>query len=109
MGHGVAQVAAAAGFQVLAIEASADTLEVGMKRINESLNKVTARAVKKGQSPESAQKIYEETMGRIDTSTNISDASDCDLIIEAIVEKEDVKIDFYKTLGPIVKPSCVSA
>lgn len=73
-------------------------------------------------------------MARITTSTNVADAADCDLIIEvgilrsshllvaivlknlvvvmflqAIIEKEDIKIDFYKKLGPLIKPSCVFA
>ncbi|KAJ1410749.1 3-hydroxyacyl-CoA dehydrogenase, partial [Ochromonadaceae sp. CCMP2298] len=110
MGHGVAQVTAAAGFQVLAIEAKPEALEIGMKRIQDSLNKVTARAVKNGkETPEGAKKIFEETMARISTSCDIKDAHDCDLIIEAIIEKEDIKIAFYETLGPLVKPSCVFA
>ena len=39
---------------------------------------------------------YEGTMARIKTTTKIADAHDCDLIIEAIVENKDIKVDFYK-------------
>lgn len=110
MGHGVAQVTAAAGYQVLAIEAKPEALAVGMKRIEDSLAKVVARSVKTGkETPEGAKKSYDDIMGRITTSTNVADAADCDLIIEAIIEKEDIKIDFYKKLGPLIKPSCVFA
>jgi len=110
MGHGVAQVTAAAGYQVLAIETKKEALDVGMKRIEDSLSKVTARAVKTGkQTPEGAKQMFDETLGRISTTTNMADAADCDLIIEAIIEKEDIKIDFYKMLGPLIKPEAVFA
>jgi len=33
----------------------------------------------------------------------------CETIVQAIIEKEDIKIDFYKKLGPLIKPSCVFA
>lgn len=39
---------------------------------------------------------YEGTMSRIKTTTKLADAHDCDLIIEAIVENRDIKVDFYK-------------
>eukprot|EP00286_Rhodomonas_abbreviata_P007838 CAMPEP_0181332680 /NCGR_PEP_ID=MMETSP1101-20121128/25241_1 /TAXON_ID=46948 /ORGANISM="Rhodomonas abbreviata, Strain Caron Lab Isolate" /LENGTH=254 /DNA_ID=CAMNT_0023442377 /DNA_START=14 /DNA_END=775 /DNA_ORIENTATION=+ len=110
MGHGVAQVTAAAGYQVLAIESKTEALDLGMKRIEDSLLKVSARAVKNGKStPEEAKQQFDDTISRISTTTDIADAHDCDLIIEAIIEREDIKIDFYEKLGPLIKPSCVFA
>lgn len=41
---------------------------------------------------------YEETMSRIKTTTRIADAHDCDLIIEAIIENKDIKVDFYNVI-----------
>lgn len=41
---------------------------------------------------------YEETMSRIQTTTRIADAHDCDLIIEAIIEDKDIKVGFYKVI-----------
>ena len=52
---------------------------------------------------------YDETMSRIATTINLSDAHDCDLIIEAIVENENIKIEFYERLGPLIKPSAIFA
>ena len=52
---------------------------------------------------------HEETMSKIKTTTRLSDAYDCDLIIEAIIENENIKIDFYKGLGPLIKPSAIFA
>ena len=64
MGHGVAQVSAEAGYQVLAIESSQDAANVGMKRIEDSLSKVISRAVKKGQYDESEGKSkFSEILG----------------------------------------------
>ena len=41
---------------------------------------------------------YDEVMSRIKTSTDLAAARDCDLIIEAIIENEDIKNAFYKVL-----------
>lgn len=111
MGHGVAQIAAQAGYQVLAIENNADALAVGMKRIEGSLGKVIAKDLKNGKfkSEEESKARYNEVMANIKTTTNIADAKDCDLIIEAIIENEPIKIDFYKKLGPLIKPEAVFA
>ena len=48
MGHGVAQVSAAAGFEVLGIESNEDAMNAGVKRIDESLGKMISKDVKKG-------------------------------------------------------------
>jgi 3-hydroxyacyl-CoA dehydrogenase len=47
MGHGIAQVSAQAGYKIVAVESNAAALEVGLKRIQDSLKKVYARDVKK--------------------------------------------------------------
>eukprot|EP00606_Chrysophyceae_sp_TOSAG23-5_P001369 GSChrysophyteH2.ASY1.ANO1.587.1 assembled CDS len=112
MGHGVAQVTAAAGYQVLGIESQQSALDAGVKRIDDSLSKVVARNVKKGVYDEAAGAAEKaEIMGRISTSLDINDASSCDLVIEAIPENMDLKLEFYKNLGNIVasNPDCVFA
>lgn len=111
MGHGIAQVAAQAGFDVLAIEAQQNALDAGYKRIQTSLQKVIAKDVSKGvYKDEAAGKIaYDEILSRVKTTTNMKDAKDCDLIIEAIAENMDLKISFYENLGPIIKPEAVFA
>lgn len=110
MGHGVAQMAAQAGYNVYAIEAQRNALDMGIKRIEGSLGKVMARDIKKGNRTEEDAKAYTAgVMGRIRTTTNVAEAHDCDLIIEAIAENRDLKLQFYKALGPQIKPSCVFA
>jgi len=111
MGHGVAQVTAQAGYDVIAIESQPDVVRAGMKRIEDSLEKVAAREFKNGKikTLQEGTDKSKEILSRIKTGTKLSDAVDCDLIIEAIVEKEDVKIEFYSQLGHIVKPNAIFA
>lgn len=104
-------VTAQAGFQVLAIEAQPAALDAGMKRIEGSLGKVISKNVSKGIYKDEAEgkAAFDEIMSRVSTSTNIADAHDCDLIIEAIAENMELKLKFYKNLGPLIKPSCIFA
>ncbi len=110
MGHGVAQVTAQAGYDVLAIEMNQTALDSGMKRINNSLSKVISKDVAKGKYTEEVGKAeFNKVMTRISTSTKLEDAKDCDLIIEAIAENMDLKVNFYKNLGKIASPKTIFA
>lgn len=110
MGHGIAQTAASAGFQVVALDMNQQGLDVGMKRIADSLGKIQARNVKKGAITEDqAKATVADTLARIMPTTDKQDLADCDLVIEAIVENVAVKKTFYAELGAIVKPSAVFA
>ena len=48
MGHGIALVSAQAGYQVIAVEAKPDALEMGKKRINSSLNRILSKVSQVG-------------------------------------------------------------
>lgn len=111
MGHGIAQMSASAGYQVVAVESNAEALSTGMKRIEGSLSKIIAKETKKGihSSDAEAKVRYDSVMANITGTTNIADAADCDLIVEAIVENEEIKCAFYKDLGPIIKPEAIFA
>ena len=111
MGHGVAQVTAQAGYNVVAIELQPAALDAGLQRIKGSLNKVIAKDVTKGKYKSEAEgkSAYDEIMSKIKTTTDLKDAHNCDLIIEAIAENMDLKINFYKNLGPIIKKDCIFA
>jgi NADPH-dependent 2,4-dienoyl-CoA reductase/sulfur reductase-like enzyme len=105
MGHGIAQIAAQSGYNVLAIEAQDAALKTGVGRIEGSLMKMLEKEAAKGKITAAEVKPkYDQVMSRISTTTSLADARDCDLIIEAIVEKKDVKDAFYKSLGPLIKP-----
>jgi 3-hydroxybutyryl-CoA dehydrogenase len=84
MGSGIAQVAAAAGHGVVVCEVSKDVLDKGLARIQGFLEK----AVDKGKL---APEAVTETMGRIQGTTRLGDLVKCDLMIEAVVERLEVK------------------
>eukprot|EP01041_Mallomonas_annulata_P009264 gene9264-19227_t len=107
MGHGIVQIAAQAGYSVLAIEESEVAMTSGLKRIFESLNKSIGKD-KTIPDSEKPTKIA-EIMSRIATTSKIEDASDSDLVIEAIAENLDLKIKFYTKLGGLVKPEAIFA
>lgn len=79
-------------------------------RIKGSLAKIVARDIKKKKMTASEGAAYQDkVLSRIITTTDIAQAHDCDLIIEAIVEDKKAKIDFYKHIGPLIKPSAIFA
>ncbi len=102
MGSGIAQVAAAAGYPVVATDEKDEFLKKGLSRIEGLLNK----AIEKGKATEEDKK---KTLGNITTTTDLGAFADCDLVIEAIVENLDAKIQIYETLDRVCKPTAIFA
>jgi 3-hydroxybutyryl-CoA dehydrogenase len=103
MGHGIAQVAAQAGFDVVLEDVSADFVGRGYARIEDNLRKGVERG-----------KITEDDMrraiSRIRTSTNLEEAvASADLVIEAVVEKIEAKRDLFSQLDRAAKPHAILA
>jgi len=110
MGHGVAQVSAQKGFEVVAVEQTEEFCAHGKSLIDKSLAKVQGRKVKKGVlTQEEADAETSEILGRLTFSTELEAFADCDLIIEAIVENYDVKLPIYAQLGEICKAETILA
>ncbi len=110
MGHGIAQVAAAGGFQVQIYETDAKALQSGIQRIDASLSKIADKAVEKGKKTrQQADAEIDETKQRLDSTLELDALSDCDLVIEAIVENLDVKNTLFADLGRITKASAILA
>ncbi len=102
MGAGIAQVAAQVGHQVVLVDVNDEQL----KKAAASYQKVFDRLVEKGQlSPEG--KI--ELLDRISLKNSISHFASCDLIIEAIVEKLEVKHNVFKEMEQVVSEDCILA
>ena len=95
MGHGIAQVAAQAGYQVVLKEVDQDRLDKAVGNIEKQLG----RAVDKGKLEQSAA---DEIRGRLQPTTDNKDFADCGLVIEAITENLDVKRDFWAEVDGIV-------
>jgi 3-hydroxybutyryl-CoA dehydrogenase len=102
MGHGIAQVAAQAGYEVVAREVDDDRLNKGLGKIEKQLG----RAVEKGKLEQSAA---DEIRGRIAGTTGYDGFDDCDLVIEAITENLEMKLDLWRELDGIVKQDAVFA
>ncbi len=110
MGHGIAQVAAQAGFEVCVVETEQSFLDKGLARVEKSLAKMAEKAVKKGKAtPEDAEKNRTAAWGRIGGSLDKQSLADCDLVVEAIVEDLDVKKTLFTELGGICKADTVLA
>jgi len=102
MGHGIAQVTAQAGYDVVLKDIDAGQLEKGVGRIEKQL----ARAVEKGRME---QDEADAVRGRIDSTTDYADLADCDLVIEAITEDLGAKLEMWKTVDGIVKDDAIFA
>lgn len=102
MGHGIAQVAAQAGCDVVVREAEQGALEKGLGRITKSLGKLVEKE-------KLSQVQADESSGRISGTLDLSDLADCDLIVEAIIEDLDIKMALYKELGTLCKPQTIFA
>src|SRR5919107_5474208 len=102
MGHGIAQVAAQSGYQVVAREVDDSAVQRGIGKIEKQLG----RAVEKGRLEQSAA---DEIRGRITTTTGFDGFEDCDLVIEAITENLDLKRALWKELDALVKDEAVFA
>jgi 3-hydroxyacyl-CoA dehydrogenase len=110
MGHGIVQVAAEGGFQVVALETEQRFLDSGLARIDKSLAKLAEKAVEKGKAtPEAAKAKAAETRARIRGSLARADLADCDLVIEAIVEDLPLKKELFKSLGASAKKEAIFA
>ncbi len=102
MGHGIAQVAAQAGYRVVLREVDEATLQKGIGKIEKQL----ARAVEKEKS---TQQEADEVRARIQGTVDYGDLADCDLVIEAITENLALKLEMWCELDQIVKPGAVFA
>ena len=102
MGHGIAQVAAQAEYDVVLREVDQARLDKGLGRIDKQLG----RAVEKGRME---QEAADAVRGRINATTDYSDFADCDLVIEAITESLEAKLEMWGELDGIVKDGAVLA
>ena len=101
MGSGIAQVAATAGFDVTVLEVEQKFLDKGFAGIEKSL----AKLAEKGTIKETPQAIR----ARLNGTTNMQDLSDCDIVIEAVIENVGEKKKMYSALDDMVKKNAIFA
>jgi 3-hydroxybutyryl-CoA dehydrogenase len=100
MGAGIAQVAATAGYLVVVSDVSAVALKKGAQAVEKSLAKLESKGL-----------VHDVAgiLSRIKWQEDLLCLSDCDLVIEAVVENERVKKDIFCSLDQILKPSAIIA
>ncbi|MGH3517999.1 MAG: 3-hydroxybutyryl-CoA dehydrogenase [Haloechinothrix sp.] len=103
MGAGIAEVCARAGLDVVVAEVNSAALEAGRSRIQKSLG----RAVASGKLAESER---DAALARLVYTLDLADFADRDLVVEAVAEIEDVKVEVFSTLDKVVaRPDAILA
>lgn len=102
MGSGIAQVMAATGYEVALHDITDEFVKKGMAAVEKNLT----ASIAKGKLTESEKAAI---VGRITTTTKLALAKDCDLVIEAIVENMQDKMDLFRHLDEICPPGVIFA
>ncbi|MFP5346564.1 MAG: 3-hydroxyacyl-CoA dehydrogenase family protein [Actinomycetes bacterium] len=102
MGAGIVEVLARNGISVTGVEQTPEACQVGRAHVEQS----TGRAVKRGKLTEEQQG---EILDRITFATSLEDLAGCDLVVEAVPERLDLKREIFGKLDTIVRPDAVLA
>lgn len=102
MGHGIAQVAALGGLDVVLIDVAEEALEAGVQKIGKGLDRMLAK-----------EKITPEQHGaalaKVSTATGAEAAAEVDLVVEAVVEKFEVKAQVLSDLDGVCQAETILA
>lgn len=103
MGHGIAQVAAAAGYDVVLIDTTAELVERGLARIRENLDE----GVRRGKVSETDRAA---TLSHLRATVFAPEMlADRELIVEAIPERMELKLELLNRLEEHVSADCILA
>lgn len=102
MGRGIAQVSAVAGCSVQLF----DTNKEAVLRALDAVRNDLAQGVAKGRV---SQEDADSTIARIEPVYELGNLSDCELVVEAIIEQLEIKQNLFRELEAIVKPDCILA
>ncbi len=100
MGHGIAQVFATAGYDVILRDIDEDLLSDAKSRIKNSLSKQAEKDKLGGAAPE-------DILSRISETTDIEQAGKAQFVVEAVVEREDVKKEVFGQLDKVVDEKAI--
>lgn len=102
MGAGIAQVSAAAGYQVVLTDVSVENATAAIDKINATAEKLVARE-------KMSAEVQSAIANNLRAAGDLSALSQCDLAIEAASENENVKNSIFAELCPILKPDAIIA
>ncbi|OPY85267.1 MAG: putative 3-hydroxybutyryl-CoA dehydrogenase [Smithella sp. PtaU1.Bin162] len=103
MGNGIAQVAAhPGGLNVIMNDIAEQFVDKGIDTISRNLDRLVAKDKLKAEQKK-------EILSRIKPSTKLEDMKDADFVVEAAVEREDLKLNIFRKLDEICKPGVILA
>lgn len=102
MGRGIAQIAAQAGVQVRLYDTSADAIVSARESLRQLWDKLSQKGKLSAADAQAA-------LDRVQPAATLEALAGCQLVVEAIVERLDVKRDLFAKLEPIVGPDCILA
>ena len=102
MGAGIAQVSVQSGFETIGREVSEELAQRGRATIERYLT----RGVEKGRL---SQDERDRALGRLTLTTELAELSDCDLVIEAVLEELDLKRQVFAELDRVTRSDAVLA
>ena len=102
MGNGIAQVCVQAGYDVALNDLSEDRIKAGFATINGNLAKLVA----KGTITEAERQTM---LDRLNAAPALEDLGDCDLVVEAATENEEIKRKIFTALTPHLKSDAMVA
>ena len=102
MGAGIAQVCAQGGYDVRLFDASADAVKAAVARTEKGLNRLVEKEVITAAQARDA-------LSKLMPAASISELKDCDLVIEAATEKEEVKNAIFRAVCEHLKPEALLA
>jgi 3-hydroxybutyryl-CoA dehydrogenase len=102
MGSGIAQVVLQSGYEVVAREVDQAFLEKGLEKVKASLEKLVNKEVL-------TKEVRDATLKRLTGTVSLDSLADCELIIEAVFEDLQTKIDLFKELDTLCRKDAVFA
>jgi 3-hydroxybutyryl-CoA dehydrogenase len=102
MGNGIAHVCSLAGYDVVLVDVKPEALTKALDTINRNMERQVKRSVLSEQERDAA-------IGRIKTSVSVADLKDCDIVIEAATENEQVKREILKSLAGLLRKNAIIA
>jgi 3-hydroxybutyryl-CoA dehydrogenase len=102
MGHGIAQVCALTGYQVVLVDVNQTVLDQGFSNITRSVEKLYAKK-------RITEAQYRAGIENIRTSVSLDDMAGADVVIEAVNENRALKLDIFAQLDALTGPQTILA
>jgi len=102
MGNGISHLCALAGLPVVLLDVKRELLDKAIATMGRNMDRQVNRNLISAGDKAAA-------LARIVTTTDYAAFGDCDLVIEAATEKEEIKKAIFRSLVPLIKPSCMIA